>query len=623
MTLTSKNKKFFTAPISQTSKSPLIFWFTLSLTISAVYGFLAWEKAFSSEYVIQDDARQHIFWMQRFLDPELFPHDLIADYFQSVAPAGYTFLYQLMAMVGIYPIFLHKILPMFLGFISTAYGFCLCLEIFPVPLAGFFSTLLLNQSLWMQDGLISATPKAFIYPLFLPLLYYLVRHHLLGTGISLLLLGLFYPQGVLIAAVIFIFRCGQIQKPTQKPGFFRGYQQLFVKGIKETRFLKFSADREFGNPQKPGFFRGYQELFVKSIKETRFLVDRFHVICLGLAFFILLYYSLSASDFGPTIARSQAQILPEFLLKGRSQFFIEDSWNFWFHGRSGMGLATILTPVFMAFGFLLPVLIRFYAYFPLSQKIKHKVIILPQLILASFTLFFAAHLLLFKLHLPSRYTQHTLRIVLAISAAIALTLILDSLWSWAISQPGKRLFLLPVMMILFTGLIFYPQLTMSNFPWTYYQVGENPEIYQFFQQQPKDSLIASLSEEANNLPSFAQRSILTGREYAVPYHWGYYQQFRQRTLDLIQSQYSSNLADVQGLIEKYNIDFWLVERGAFTPGYLAPNSWLNQYEETTKAIAQLSAGIYPAIEQYLDPCSVFEANGLVVLSGECLKNIPM
>ncbi len=563
MTLTSKNKNFFTASIAQTSKSTLIFWFTLSLTISAVYGFLAWEKAFSSDYVIQDDARQHIFWMQRFLDPELFPHDLIADYFQYVAPAGYTALYQLMAMVGISPILLHKILPMFLGLISTAYEFYLCLEIFPVPLAGFISTLLLNQSLWMQDGLISATPKAFIYPLFLPLLYYLIRQHLPGTVISLLLLGLFYPQGVLIAAVIFILRCGH-----------------------------------------------------------NFLGDRFHMICLGLAFFILAYYGLSASDFGPTIARYQAEILPEFLANGRSKFFIDDSWNFWFHGRSGMGLATILTPVAMAIAFLLPVLLRFPAHFPLSQEIKPKVMILPQLVLASFTLFFAAHLLLFKLHLPSRYTQHTLRMVLAISAAIALTLIIDSLWSWAINQPGKRIFLFPIMMILFTGLIFYPQLTMSNFPWTYYQVGENPELYQFFQQQPKDSLIASLSEEANNLPSFAQRSILTGREYAVPYHWGYYQQFRQRTLDLIKSQYSPNLADVQGLIEKYNIDFWLVERGAFTPDYLAPNSWLNQYEETTKAIAQLSAGISPAIGQYLDRCSVFESNGLVVLSGKCLSNIP-
>jgi len=53
--------------------------------------------------MVQDDARQHVFWMQRFLDPALFPRDLIADYFQSVAPAGYTAIYQMMAGVGINP----------------------------------------------------------------------------------------------------------------------------------------------------------------------------------------------------------------------------------------------------------------------------------------------------------------------------------------------------------------------------------------------------------------------------------------------------------------------------------------------------------------------------------------
>lgn len=62
------------------------FWFSLSLTFSAIYSILGLREAFSSEYVVQDDARQHVFWMLRFLDPELFPQDLIANYFQSVAP---------------------------------------------------------------------------------------------------------------------------------------------------------------------------------------------------------------------------------------------------------------------------------------------------------------------------------------------------------------------------------------------------------------------------------------------------------------------------------------------------------------------------------------------------------
>ncbi|MGJ3254530.1 MAG: hypothetical protein ACFE0J_25860, partial [Elainellaceae cyanobacterium] len=74
-------------PVPST-RTALVFWFCLSLTFAAIYSLLALQQAFSADYVVQDDARQHVFWMQRFLNPDLFPDDLIADYFQSVAPAG-------------------------------------------------------------------------------------------------------------------------------------------------------------------------------------------------------------------------------------------------------------------------------------------------------------------------------------------------------------------------------------------------------------------------------------------------------------------------------------------------------------------------------------------------------
>ncbi|MEB3885120.1 hypothetical protein [Lyngbya sp. CCY1209] len=64
----------------------LLLWLGLSLVFATIYGGLAIAEAFSQDYVIQDDARQHVFWMRRFLDPDLFPNDAIADYFQSVAP---------------------------------------------------------------------------------------------------------------------------------------------------------------------------------------------------------------------------------------------------------------------------------------------------------------------------------------------------------------------------------------------------------------------------------------------------------------------------------------------------------------------------------------------------------
>jgi hypothetical protein len=50
---------------------------------------------------VQDDARQHVFWMRRFLNSELFANDLITDHFQSIAPLGYAFFYRSFVLSGI------------------------------------------------------------------------------------------------------------------------------------------------------------------------------------------------------------------------------------------------------------------------------------------------------------------------------------------------------------------------------------------------------------------------------------------------------------------------------------------------------------------------------------------
>ena len=47
------------------SKNQLIFWFSLSMTVSATYAILGLQQAFAGEYIVQDDARQHVFWMLR------------------------------------------------------------------------------------------------------------------------------------------------------------------------------------------------------------------------------------------------------------------------------------------------------------------------------------------------------------------------------------------------------------------------------------------------------------------------------------------------------------------------------------------------------------------------------
>ena len=559
--------KFFTA-------SKPKFWFSLSLTLGFIYALMALQKAFSGEYVVQDDARQHVFWMVRFIDPELFPNDLIADYFQSVAPAGYKAVYQLPARLGINPLVLNKFLPILLGLITTGYCFAISMQLLPIPATALISTLLLNQNLWMKDDIVSATPRGFVYPIFLGFLYYLLRRNLWGVGIAIALLGLFYPQCVFIASGILILR----------------------------------------------LFRWQNWRFKLSPNRTDW------ILCasgLGVAFLVLLPFALSSSQFGPTITASEARKLPEFLPGGRANFFHRDLFKFIFTGyRSGMFPRSLFTPVTLLFGLLLPILVGFRSHFPLLKQLTNSSAILGQIVIASIAMFFAAHAVLFKLHLPSRYTGVTFRIVIAFASAIALSIIVDQMWRWASSQERAKITIaMAVTLVISIALIGYPSF-VKEFPRTAYRIGETPKLYKFFQQTPKDSLIASVAEEANYIPTFSQRSILAGSEYAIPYQVGYYRQFRQRFIDLIRAQYSPNLAEVKNFIRKYKIDFWLLDAGGLTKDYLKNHRRVQQYQPAAKeALDKLQKGAIPALSKVMKTCQIFENKGFVVLDANCINNL--
>ena len=542
---------------------PVRVWFSLSWIVAAICGFLGLLPAFSSEYVVQDDARSHVVWMLRFLDLELFPNDIIANYFQSLAPSGYTALYHLMAKLGINPIIFNKLLPTLLGLITTTYCFGVCLQILPVPAAGFLATLLLNQNLWLKDDLVSATPRAFFYPLLMAFLYYLLRPNLLGVGVSIALLGVFYPQGVLICAAVLILH-----------------------------FIRFPVNK---------------------------INYKFLLTTLVIAAAVLLPYALKSSQFGSVITAAEARKLPEFWPGGRASFFTNNPWDFWITGdRSGFfpreWLSKLLLPPQVWAGLLLPIILKFSSDFPLAKKITSRIIILPELALASTGVFFAAHALAFKLHHPSRYTQHSLRMLMALAGGISIAIIIDAIFT-KIKLPFLALFVLPLVLI-------YPSLT-NSFPVTNYIIGQVPSLYNFLSKQPKDTLTASLAIEANNLPAFAKRSILVGSEYALPYHKLYYAEINQRANDLIKAQYSPNLTEVQSFIQKYGIDFWLLDSEALTLEYVNKNHRIRQLNPGAAAEvkASLEKGTIPALSKVTNRCIVLKAKDLILLKAKCIEKI--
>jgi hypothetical protein len=571
-------QKSFTRNPIKLERQRWAFWFCLSLAFAAVYGLLGLQEGFSSEWIVQDDARQHVFWMLRFIDPKLFPNDLIANYFQSVAPIGYSNLYRFAAAIGISPLIFNKLLPPIIGLVATGYCFLLCRQIFPVPVAGFIASLLFNQNMWLKDDVISATPRAFCYPLLAAFLYYLAKRSLLPCLGMIALLGIFYPQCVFICAGMLLL---QIVK----------WQGMGFR-------LSHHLDDYY-----------------------------FCMMGLGVSVAIMLPYALNVSEYGPVISLEQARQLPDFSAEGRSAFFQDNFWEYWFGGgRSGMFPNSLFTPVTMIFGIFLPVFYLFPQKFPLQKQITPKIVILLQLLVVSVTMFFLAHAVLFKLHLPTRYTGYTFRIILSIAAAIVLTLILDKLlyivsnnlpsFSWQqLTQKALALFAISAIAI---SIIFYPSF-VDTFPITKYKTGETPTLYQFFQQQPKNIMIASLTADTDNIPTFAQRSILASYEYAIPYHLGYYRPFRQRVVDLIGAQYSTNLAEITQFIRKYGIDFWIIEESSFVPEYIDGNRWLKQHQPVAQeAIENLRQQKVPILTSFKESCSVWQDNRFTVLSTSCI-----
>jgi hypothetical protein len=565
------------APQPRLLTGPGLFWLTLTLASAVLWAAIAVGR-WSGEFVVPDDGRQHLFWMSRYLDPGLFPGDRIADYFQSVAPLGFRTLYGAAAALGIEPLTVARWLPLILGPMATGLCFVLSFDLFPVPAAAFGAALLFAQNLWMRDDLASGTARAFLNPLFLLILIaYGRRSRFLIVG-AIALLGWFYPHYVLVTAAIAVLE----------------------------------AIAHLWNSRKNGKFCEIR----KNLG--------FSIWVLAACVVVLIPFALDSSAFGPTIGADLARTLPEFLPDGRSRFFYDDFGRFWLSGgRSGVQIP--LEPPLMALGLLWPILLwgRWRDRLPTLALWRSRGGLLSKLVGACFLCFGAAHGLLFRLHLPSRYTQHGLRIAIAIAAAA-------TLWTLATAaaQHLKRATWLGVRgraaigaaltVVFILGLTLEP-LTSSKFPKTSYVTGTAPDLYGFLQGQPPDVLIASLSGEANNIPTFARRSVLVGAEAAIPYHWGYYREFRDRVLALIDAQYAPDLRPVAQVIRTYGVDLWLLDRGGLTAAYLEADDWLRQYQPAFEtARSRLTAGEIPALAAWIEPCQVFASDRHVVLSAACL-----
>lgn len=536
-------------------------------------------RSLASSYVVQDDARQHVFWTYRFVDPGLFPSDLIADYFQAVAPLGYTRLYETAAMAGVDPLLFSKLLPIALGLIATYYCYRLAYALWPSVAGAVLATVFLNLMLWSADDVASGTPRAFVYPLLLACLYYLRAGRTAPLLITLALQGVFYPQSLLVS--------------------------LGVVTLQALRWERW----------RPGLLR-----------DRRVLARVALGIVVGVA--VLAPFALATSQYGPVVSRAIARTLPEFLQGGRSEFF-SDNWLNIYLGGSHRGS---LWPIGLKPGIGIGLLILAFAL-PRNQRQFHAAGPSPDLrliwevVAVSLVLYALAHLLLFKLHLPSRYTSHTLRIVLALLAGQSAALFVQALRHEAATRgwPEAARRLVSVQGVALVALLVYPLAKAGMGRLAHdlrYRTGEAPGLYDVLSRAPPDARVATLSREGNYVPALARRSVLAAREYAIPYHLGYFREFERRVRATIEAQYTDDPAVLAAFVADFGVTHFLVDGGAFEAGYLEPsnrNRWFTQYaDETGAARRLLESGRTPLVASLAAECRVWGDTRVALISAQCL-----
>jgi hypothetical protein len=467
---------------------------------------------------LQDDARQHIFWMARFRDPSLFPDDLMADIFQALAPPGYAALYWLLSSF-VDPIQATWFVPPVLGALTALATFALVRRLHPAPSAAFLAAALQSWYLWQYDDLVSATPRAFLPPILAALLWALAggRRWLavgfVGLG------GLLYPTTAVLGV-----------------------------GLLATRLLTLDGWR-------PGLNRDRKEWLAVAAAVV-------------LAAATLLPGEATARRFGPSFSAAEARQMPDFGPQGRTSFFLDTPYEYWLESaRSGFDLRVtdrILRSVpilaeYVALGGLLLVLLPLRRWLPAVRQLRPATVVLPQLLAASLGLFLLAHLTLFQLYLPSRFVKWSVPLVLAVGGGLALGVLVETIGGRSQSSRLRAAGVGTLTLALALGLALYPARYHGLF-----SPDPHPSISAFLRTQPTNILVAGASSETDAVPAFANRSVLVSREHLVFLRRDYYLELRQRTARLVQAYYTDSLPELADFATTYGVDLILVNRRAYS-----------------------------------------------------------
>lgn len=183
----------------------LLIFISLAVTLYCQYPSLKYK------FVAHTDIDTYIFPIYNLQNKNLFKDDLLAKYILLThIPKGYLLLLLLLGNF-FNLIFCFKSLPFILTAVAVVFLFLVGKKI-KNNLAGFIMAFLFLLHSWTFHTFQGASPRAFVYPLLIPFLYFLIKKKYLACFWMCVIQIFFYPPIALISLFTLFFSLLEIKK---------------------------------------------------------------------------------------------------------------------------------------------------------------------------------------------------------------------------------------------------------------------------------------------------------------------------------------------------------------------------------------------------------------------------
>lgn len=562
------------------------------IAVSGVYIFSQWD-ALTNPYVVGDDVRQQIYWMQKWSDPELFTDDLLTEYAMNYVPWGVKAIYAATHSF-INPLQFSSILSGFLFVLTAGFLFGLGLRL------GDQLTSLLTVCLYcllghFMENITSGVSRSFAYPLLAAHLFFLSGKNLVWAGVVILLASVLNPYIFLLCLV------------TQSLFLMHRYWPAFAPWLPGVARLNYFTQRRLprsgpsiARPNSDADFLQRPKIDDSPLGGWK-VVGSILLSGLGCFFFVLRYFFFNTTIFGPLVTPGDMIGHAEYSAVGRYEIFPQPSFFYeiirpWIFNLPFIQWGPVPAWILAFLGLA----IICYAIIRRKQFLDSSILrLLGYLLVSSLLLYVAARIFIFRLFVPSRYLEFSFNIFFCLVIAKCMRV---AMIGWV---SDRTVFpLLTTLLFILAGLQVYHV--------GIYDYSNHAKLYRFLDTTPKNVLIAGHPEAMDNVLTFARRKAFVTYELSHTWYVSYWDILKKRTYDFFTAYYSGDPGDIYSFCRKNDVDYLVVRDSDFSEEQLRKGGiYFEPFDSFVRNLAQGQSSFALLDRNRFPP--IYEADGIRVI----------